>query len=204
MVPGVRLILVRHGQSEWNVLGRLQGVSDPPLSPAGRAEARELGAFVRALGAEVAVSSDLLRARETLALMDLGIDPLPPDPLWREADLGDWTGRLPAELSPGEHAAFLRWRVGRATPPRGEGWEDTRARTARAVRALEATGAERAVAVTHGGPVRALCHELVGLDPEVIVPVGNATVTILEVGPLPRLLGFGMAPAEPRTGSSRE
>lgn len=190
----MRLILVRHGQSEWNALGRLQGVADPPLSEAGRAQARALGPFVADLRPEVAVSSDLARARDTLALLGLGLDPLPPDPRWREADLGDWTGRLPGDLTAAEHAELDLWRVGRATPPGGESWEHTRARVAAATRDLAATGAGRVVVVTHGGPVRALCHELVGLDPEMVVPVGNATVTVIETAPLPVLLGFGMAP----------
>jgi len=195
MVPGVRLILLRHGQSRWNALGRLQGASDPPLSAAGRAEARALGPFVRALAPATAVSSDLARARDTLALLGLPLTPLPPDPRWREADLGDWTGRLPRELSPEDRAALQRWRVGRATPPGGETWEATRARAAAAARELAGSGVRRAVVVTHGGPIRAICHELMGLDPEAIIPVGNASVTIVEIGSSPRLVGFGMLPA---------
>jgi broad specificity phosphatase PhoE len=195
-VRRVRLILVRHGQSEWNALGRLQGVSDPPLSAAGRAEAEALGAFVAALGPERVVSSDLRRARLTRELLGLPGDVVvgDPDPRWRESDLGDWTGRLPGELSPDEHAAFLLWRVGRHTPPGGESWAATRARVAGAARDLEATGARCAVVVTHGGPVRALCHELTGLDPEAMVPVANATVTIIETHPVPHLVAFGMSP----------
>lgn len=202
MVPGVRLILVRHGQSEWNAAGRLQGVSDPPLSEAGRDEARRLGPVVAALRPDAATSSDLRRARDTLALLGLGIAPMAPDPRWREADLGDWTGRLPGELSPAEHEAFVAWRAGRATPPGGESWAATRRRCAAAARALAAGGAARVVVVTHGGPVRALCHELAGLAPEALVPVRNATVTILETGPVPHLLGFGMRPAGGPTGGA--
>lgn len=197
----MRLILVRHGQSEWNALGRLQGVSDPPLSAAGRAEAVALGPFVAALGPEVAVSSDLRRAIVTRELLGLPrtVAVAEPDPRWRESDLGEWTGRLPGDLSPAEHADFLRWRIGRHTPPGGESWERTRARVAAAARDLEATGVGRAIVVTHGGPVRALCHELAGLDPDAMVPVANATVTIIETRPSPHLVAFGMSP-DPRSG----
>ena len=190
----MRLILVRHGQSEWNALGRLQGVSDPPLSAAGRAEAQALGPFVAALRPDVTVSSDLRRARETLDLLGLDVPRLASDPRWREADLGDWTGRHPSDLDPDEHAAFLRWRVGRGAPPGGEGWEGTRARVGTAARELAASGAGRALVVTHGGPIRALCHELAGLDPQYLQPVANATVTMIETSPWPRLLALGMSP----------
>ncbi len=129
--------------------------------------------------------------------MGLGLEPRDPDPRWREADLGAWTGRTPSELDPDEHAAFLRWRIGLHTPPGGESWAGTRARVGAAARALEGTGARRVVVVTHGGPVRALCHELAGLDPENLVPVANATVTIFETAPRPHLRALGMSPVAP-------
>lgn len=193
----MRLILVRHGLSEWNAVGRLQGVSDTALSPEGRREARALGPLVATLSPELAVSSDLRRAADTLELMGLGLPTLPPDPRWRESDLGDWTGRLPAELTPQEHAAFLRWRVGRATPPGGEPWEGACARVLSAVRDLAGTGAARVVVATHGGAVRAACAVLAGLDPSAMVPVGNASVTVIETSPAPHLVAFGMTPAPP-------
>lgn len=192
----MRLILVRHGLSEWNAQGRLQGQSDPPLADRGRAQARALAPLVAALRPQVAVSSDLRRARETLELLRGAIPSGPADPAWREADLGRWTGRLPSELSPAEHADFLAWRAGRATPPGGEAWQATQDRVVQAVRALAATGARRALVVTHGGPVRALCHALVGIAPPSLVPVRNASITILETDPRPHLLAFGVTPPE--------
>lgn len=187
------MILVRHGLSEWNTLGRLQGVSDPPLTDRGRDQARGLAPLIAALRPQVSVSSDLRRARETLGLIGPAAPPGPADPAWREADLGLWTGRLPSELSPREHADFLAWRAGRATPPEGEAWQATQDRVVGALRALAGTGARRALVVTHGGPVRALCHALVGLDPTSLIPVRNASVTILETHPRPHLLAFGVA-----------
>ncbi|WP_217915786.1 histidine phosphatase family protein [Miltoncostaea marina] len=192
----MRLILVRHGQSEWNAAGRLQGAADPPLSGVGRRQAEALRPLVAALRPDLAVSSDLRRARETLALLGLAVPELPPDARLREADLGDWTARLPVELGPADRQAFARWRLGHGAPPGGEPWRATRARVAAALADLAASGARRVVAVTHGGPVRAACQELAGLDPEHLVPVRNASVTVLETEPVPHLLGFGMeAPA---------
>jgi glucosyl-3-phosphoglycerate phosphatase len=188
----VRLILVRHGLSRWNLEGRLQGVRDPELSDAGRDQARAVGPLVAALRPEVAVSSDLRRAVETLRLLGLPLEPLEPDPRWRESDLGDWAGRLPSELSDDERAAFAAWRAGRATPPDGEDWRAARARVLAAVRDLERSGVRRALVVTHGGPVRSACAELAGLELERMVPVGNASLTVIETGPPGTLLALGV------------
>ena len=61
----MRLILLRHGESNWNAEGRMQGTADPPLSAAGRAEARELAPLLDGLRPDAVVTSDLRRARQT-------------------------------------------------------------------------------------------------------------------------------------------
>jgi broad specificity phosphatase PhoE len=174
----VRLILVRHGLSEWNASGRVQGQADPPLSPQGRDEARRLAPLVLAEGPEVVVASDLARARETAELLGAGDVEL--DPRWRESAMGDWTGRASEELLADPSGAFARWREGRERPPGGESFDDMRARTGAAVRDLVARGVRVAVAVTHGGPVRAAVAELAGLAPWSLVPVPNACMTVID------------------------
>lgn len=188
----MRLILVRHGESEWNALGRVQGQADPPLHPRGREEARRAAPLVRALEPREAVTSDLRRAVETAALL---VEDARPDPRWRECAMGDWTGRSAAELyaEPGGH--FTAWREGRADPPGGESWDEVCARVADAARDLRASGAERVLVVTHGGPVRAACATLAGLAPDHLVPVGNASITVIElVHGGGRLAAFGVRP----------
>ncbi|MEY2406219.1 MAG: glucosyl-3-phosphoglycerate phosphatase, partial [Acidimicrobiaceae bacterium] len=84
----VRILLVRHGQSEWNALGRWQGQADPPLSDLGRLQAH---AAAHALGAVGAVfASDLVRAAETAAIIaaELGVGPVVIDADLRERDAG--------------------------------------------------------------------------------------------------------------------
>src|SRR3954464_6700209 len=87
-----RVLLVRHGQSEWNAVGRWQGQADPPLSDLGRAQAR---AAARSLGSLDAVyASDLQRATETALIIaeQIGIGPVILDPDLRERDAGQWSG----------------------------------------------------------------------------------------------------------------
>jgi broad specificity phosphatase PhoE len=63
------LILIRHGQTEWNATGRWQGQADPPLNDTGRAQARQTALELRALKLDELISSDLRRARETAEII---------------------------------------------------------------------------------------------------------------------------------------
>lgn len=93
-----RLLLIRHGQSEWNADGRWQGQADPPLTDLGRAQAHHAA---RSLGVvDAIVASDLQRAAETAAIIseELGVGPLVLDPDLRERDAGEWSGLTRAEI----------------------------------------------------------------------------------------------------------
>jgi broad specificity phosphatase PhoE len=190
----VRLILVRHGLSEWNAEGLVQGQADPPLSPQGREEARRIAPLVLAEGPEAVVSSDLVRARETAEL--LGAGPVVTDPRWRESAMGEWTGRRAAELLADPSGAFARWRQGLERPPGGESFDEMRARAGAAVRDLVGRGLRSAVVVTHGGPVRAAVAELAGLDPWALVPVPNACMTVVDTATR-TIRAFAVRPPSP-------
>src|SRR5436309_8138951 len=93
-----RVLLVRHGQSEWNAVGRWQGQADPPLTDLGRQQAR---AAAHSLGSLDAVfASDLQRATETAVIVaaQLGIGPVVLDPDLRERDAGEWSGLTRDEI----------------------------------------------------------------------------------------------------------
>jgi probable phosphoglycerate mutase len=161
-----RVLLVRHGQSEWNAVGRWQGQADPPLSDLGRAQARSAA---RTLGALDAIfASDLQRATETAAIISraLGVGPVIVDPDLRERDAGEWSGltrdeihdRFPGYLPDDRHRAFAP--DARATPKRPPGWESDDTLLARVLAALtrinEAIPDGDALAVTHGGVIYVL------------------------------------------------
>ena len=100
-----QIVLVRHGQSAYNLQGRLQGQADPPLSDQGRAEATALATVFRGFDPARVVTSDLERARETAAL--IGFPDATPDAAWREIDVGEWSGRV---LSSFPEQAEMSWR----------------------------------------------------------------------------------------------
>jgi probable phosphoglycerate mutase len=97
-IAPTRLLLVRHGQSEWNALGKMQGHADSPLSAEGRKQARNAA---RRLGVfDLIISSDLQRASETANLIaeEMGLSVLPPHPGLREINVGPWQGLTRREI----------------------------------------------------------------------------------------------------------
>jgi probable phosphoglycerate mutase len=148
-----RVLLVRHGQSEWNATGRWQGQADPPLSDLGRRQAREAA---RAIGAVDAVwSSDLQRAAETAAIIsaDIGVGPVVLDPDLRERDAGEYSGLTRAQIE----ERFPGYLADHRRPP---GWEPDEHLLARALRVVHEMAATvpggDVLAVTHGGLVYTL------------------------------------------------
>ena len=90
-----RLILVRHGQTDWNQERRYQGQADPPLNDQGRQQARELAARLAGERVSAIYSSDLRRALETAQIIAHGLTALiQVDPRLREISLGKWEGML--------------------------------------------------------------------------------------------------------------
>ncbi len=176
----MRLLLVRHGETAWNAERRLQGNRDVPLSATGRAQATALAPAVAAHRPSRVVVSPLARTRETAELLGHPGDRR--DARWQEADLGDWTGQLSDALraAGGDYDA---WRAGLLTPPGGEPFAALTARVAAALADLcrEPTG-EAVLVVTHGGPIRAAVQHLLGLAPARIVPVGPASLTLIDIG----------------------
>jgi broad specificity phosphatase PhoE len=168
-----RLVLIRHAQSTWNADGLLQGQADPPLSEEGRREAAALAPLAGRFPAERVVCSDMLRTRETAALLGHPSPRL--DPRWREIGVGEWAGRPLAELPPGSQPA---WRGGPIAAPGGESWESLSARVVDALGDLRAAGGSWLV-VCHGGAIRATVAALTGVDPRRMGGPANATVTVL-------------------------
>jgi probable phosphoglycerate mutase len=161
-----RLLCIRHAQSTWNELGRWQGQADPPLSEAGREAAH---ALAQRLGAELGrctalVTSDLVRARETAAILGRALTLTPePWPQLREADIGSWSGRVSAEIAALWPEDYRRFRAGdpELRPGGGESRRELRARALAAVRALALRfDGEPIVVVTHLGWLRSLAPGL--------------------------------------------
>lgn len=118
-----RLWLVRHGQTDWNLIGRFQGQADPPLNATGEQQARDLAARLDGTAYAALYSSDLLRARQTAAaLADHTGLPVRLDARLREVHHGEWDGLLVTEVQAryGDSWAERERSPGTARPPGGE------------------------------------------------------------------------------------
>ncbi len=157
------LWLVRHGQTDWNLVGRYQGQSDPPLNPAGRAQARALAARLGGHGFHALYTSDLLRARQTADALAVRTG-LPPrlEPRLREMHHGAWDGLLLTEIQERFPADWAAWRQDphAARPPGGETVMEVAQRVATALDgiALRHAGGH-VIVVSHGlALATALCR----------------------------------------------
>jgi probable phosphoglycerate mutase len=181
-----RIVLLRHGRTEWNATGRFQGQLDSPLDLIGRAQAAAAAVAVAPMEPDVLVTSDLVRARDTAAAVadETGLSPTVDERL-REIDLGAWQGLTRAEARAQFTEEYDRWRLGEdARRGGGETYAEVGARSAACVTELSSqTGAGSLVlAVTHGGTARATIGTLMGLDPDTwwrLAPLGNCRWSLL-------------------------
>ncbi|GGF37740.1 phosphoglycerate mutase [Marmoricola endophyticus] len=165
-----RLVLLRHGQTSWNVVLRAQGETDIALDETGHAQAAAAASVLAALGPVRLWTSDLTRARETASYVATaaGLEPVV-DPRLQELHLGERAGLTTTEFAeafPEEHA---RWReTGYAHVAGAETRGDLLARSVPALQdglaALEP--GETGIAVGHGWSLKAAVVGLLGLPPE--------------------------------------
>lgn len=128
------LVLVRHGQSLWNLENRFTGWVDVPLTAQGRAEAARAGSLLRGMRFDVAYTSALRRAQDTLAIMlaEMGADlPVIRDQALNERHYGDLQGLNKDDMRRqfGEEQVKIWRRSYDVPPPGGEALKDTAART---------------------------------------------------------------------------
>jgi 2,3-bisphosphoglycerate-dependent phosphoglycerate mutase len=173
------LVLVRHGQSDWNLKNLFTGWKDPDLTEKGVEEARDAGRRLKALGLkfDVAFTSDLTRAQHTcrLLLEELGQSGLQTirDQALNERDYGDLSGlnKDDARARWGEQQVHIWRRSYDVSPPGGESLKDTVARTlpyyCQEILPRVLRG-ERVVVAAHGNSLRALVMVLDRLTPATI------------------------------------
>ena len=190
----MRLLLVRHGESEWNAARRLQGQADPGLSAKGEGQADALRPTLTSIGHCRAVCSDLERVRETAIRIGAQTPRYTED--LREIDVGDWTGCSIDEIRDEDETAYQGWRAGISAPPGGEAWTDFVDRVAGVIEAERRIPCRNLLVVCHGGVIRAILQHYVGLKPAHIIPVAPASVSALRLGngKPPRLELFNYLP----------
>jgi len=201
------VVLLRHGQTDYNVAGRMQGHLDSKLTEDGLAQAVAAAPDIAKAGPERIISSDLSRARDTAAFIGgaCGL-PVALDPRLRETHLGEWQGRTVIEIEQDYPGSIATWRSDPAwAPPGGESRIDVVRRSRPVVDELddELTGPSPStvVLVAHGGLLAGLVCGLLGLPTSTWPSVGGlgncrwATLARRDDHPRWRLTGYNVGAA---------
>lgn len=181
--PGTQVLLIRHGETQWNLDNRIQGHHDVPLTPRGEEQARRLGECLRAEPLDAVYTSDLKRSHRTAELVAEGRDvEVRSEPRLREARFGVFEGLTAAEVAAAYPEAYHLWRTDaiRHRPPGGETLEDLSERCMAALREhLPKHPGQTVAVVAHGGPVRIMLVGLLGLSLEIYpkIRVENTSVS---------------------------
>ena len=185
-----RVLLWRHGQTDWNTVNRFQGHSDIPLNAVGQYQAKHASSILVGMQPTKIISSDLSRARETAqALGDLTKLKVEIDIDLRETNGGLWEGKTGAENRAEDLENFVRWIDGEDNPAgtTGEKRSEVANRAVGSIkRALDGLDNQLLVVTTHGGTARCVLGSLLNLPMVNWGAVGglsNASWSILQTNP---------------------
>ncbi len=178
------LVLVRHGESQWNLENRFTGWIDVPLTDKGREEARKAGEKLKGIKFDKAYTSVLIRAKETLdiILKEIGQEKLPieKDQALNERHYGDLQGLNKAETAKkfGDAQVHIWRRSYDIAPPNGESLKDTAARTLpyfekKIIPDLKA--GKNILIAAHGNSLRSIVMELDKLTKEQVLELNLGT-----------------------------
>ena len=193
-----RCYLIRHAQTAWNDVNRLQGHSDVPLSPLGERQARRLGERFAAHHLRGIFTSALQRSQHTAQLLAAGnghgVSPIVEHEL-AEMHLGAWEGLTPEEIDARFDCSYQRWRQRPSSVviPDAEPLDAFRERVRRAFgKIVSGLGEGEYAIVSHGGVIAALLADVLAADYDELIRrlrLDNAGVTALEFGTeLPHVL----------------
>lgn len=204
----IRVICVRHGETEWNRDHRLQGQSEVALAESGLRQARAAGLYIRGQQPGAGYVSPLRRTHATFAEFGLGFDPVE-DSRLTEQNLGTWEGMKTAAAKTDYAAEYTAWKSGTGTPPGGEDPSSVVERMTAAfcdiVRgaadltptpSVDTDYALRTVAlVSHGTATKALLEGLCLIDRSQVISLTAAAISVIDVplhgGPLSSSLPQG-------------
>ncbi|MBQ7266756.1 MAG: histidine phosphatase family protein [Synergistaceae bacterium] len=183
LVIFLKLLLARHGVTDWNKSRRFQGRTDSELSADGILQAEKLSARLVAWKPDIVFTSPLKRAFSTASR--IAVPNLKILPELEEINFGSWEGLSLDSLLSDQTENFLKWRNDPFfNPPHdGEKWPSIQERLTRAFDIMKSSGHEKIIAVSHGGIIRALFCVILGFDPHTIwnLEVSNCSISEIEI-----------------------
>lgn len=165
----MKIILIRHGETTWNIEGRYQGQEDTPLSERGLRQGQLLAEALHKIHLDVCISSPLQRSYQTCKFCaDLHSLPVTTDARLTEINHGSWEGVLAGDIAKRYPVEFAQWHTQPQLvqmPDGGESLEDVRKRARAAFDDYAATYADKTVLVAaHDAVNKAIICDLLGLD----------------------------------------
>jgi len=186
---GQRLLLVRHGETDWNRQTRFQGGIDVPLNDNGRQQSQKAAQFLKDVRLDFAFSSPMLRPKETAEIIlryHPGVQLELLDGL-REISHGLWEGKLEAEIEQAYPGELHRWRTvpAEVQMPEGENLQQVWERSAAAWQSILAAvenQAKTGLVVAHDATNKALLCQILGLSPDHFwnFRQGNGAVSVID------------------------
>lgn len=187
---GVRLLLVRHGETEWNRQGRFQGQIDVPLNDNGRQQAQKAEGFLKEFAIDFAVSSSMLRPKETAEIILKSHESvkLEVDDGLREISHGLWEGKFEKDIEQEFPGELERWRTIPALVqmPSGENlqqvWERSAIAWQKIVESAIKNQLKTGLIVAHDATNKTLLCQILGLSPENFwnFRQGNGAVSVID------------------------
>ncbi len=187
---GVRLLLVRHGETEWNRQTKFQGQIDVPLNDNGRSQSRLAGEFLKEVELDFAVSSPMLRPKETAEII---LQPHPQIELQlfdglREIAHGLWEGKLETEIEQTYPGELEKWRTvpQNVQMPEGENLQQVRDRSIEAWQQIVSFALQKqlqtGLVVAHDATNKVLLCHILGLDNQYFwnFRQGNGAVSVID------------------------
>lgn len=184
--PALRLLLIRHGETDWSREGRFCGRSDPPLNEIGIRQSHRLAERLRDKNIAIGYTSPARRACQTADTLriaaHLGVTFMRRIEL-QEQDFGEWEGRRSEDVAQADPALWADWQSGKvAAPPDGESLSAVAERALSWVSEVSLSHAGGTVAaVAHGGVLQALLCGLLGTPLRPLWPYRLATADMAEV-----------------------
>ena len=184
----MKLYIIRHGQTDWNVEGKIQGRQDIPLNAAGRSQAEMLATVMEKRPVTAIYSSPQIRAMETAETLARaqGMTVIPVPEL-AEIGYGDWEGRTASDILAKERKLYEEWWQHPATvaPSGGETLNQVDVRCKKAWERIKGEMKGDTAVVAHGGTLaHFIVHLLEGQPDAAEILVGNASITTIEYDPV--------------------
>ena len=179
-----KMLLIRHGKTDWNADVRFQGSTDIPLNDFGYQQALKTAARLKSWQGVPIYSSPLKRAMQTAEAISTGAPVIPLDGL-TEINFGEWEGAFVKDIRKKDKKALDAWhRDGFfSIPGNAETWEQIYNRVNKAINVCQAREEERIMIVAHGGILRAIIISLLQLDPHSAwrLAIYNCSISAIDI-----------------------